>query len=351
MNAKTEDMPQTNSTANAKPAGARAADEGADSASGKGGSKPKRRKGKGGSKIKLDSAFILAFDMAHKAFKQGVNQTCDLSVTQYRTLLALLPAPEKGISQIDLCEVLDLQPNALSQTVNALVNEDLAVRTSSQADGRVRLVKVTQAGIEMVQRVNDAVADNLYRIFPTSNPTYRSILESLVLSAPTEYIRLSDAALHYSSSYTLAVVERFLHRLSSVLANSCDLSLTGARILQRLNEVGEPMRMGELSVQLGVVASRMTRESQVLADQKLLRRLAHPSNNRAVYLDLTESGSAMARNVSSAIESTANEFFWSQLSSKQSAEMSQFGHIVLEDFRQRKEEERRSVLDQLVEIG
>lgn len=298
----------------------------------------------------IDSEYLLAFQMARDAFKLGVKGAGDLNVTQYRTLLGLLPAHEEGISQTELGRALDIRPNALSASLKHLGGLGLAARAGDHEDARVSLVRATPAGIQRVQEVNDAVAEQLYRIFPTDNDVYRAALESLILSAPTEFIRASDSALHYSSSYTLAVVERFMLQLESALDRTCSLNLTQSRVLQLLAETGVPARLGSLGEQLQMDASAMSRCARSLADKGLAVRLADPSNRRSVYLGLTEEGRDAASQVDRMVNEVAWTFFWSRLTPEQSRANVELGHVMLEDYRRRKALERTEALRGLVPL-
>ncbi|MEE8715985.1 MAG: MarR family transcriptional regulator [Coriobacteriales bacterium] len=303
-----------------------------------------------GDDYRIDSAFLLAFEMAHDAFKLGVKGASDLNVTLYRTLLGLLRAPLEGIAQVELGRALDMRPNALTQSLNALEERGLTRRVDAAGDGRVRMAQVTQEGIDLVQRVNDAVAEQLYRIFPTDNETYRAALEALIESAPTQPVSTAGTTLRYRSSYTLAVVERFLLHLGFALSETCDLDLTQARVLQRLLEEGEPMRVGEIGRQLRVDAPRMSRVSRALAGRELVARLASPSNRRTVYLGLTDEGLTAAQTVADVIDDAGRDFFWSRLSPKQSRATASVGRVMINDFRRQEAQRRRSELEALVPI-
>lgn len=304
----------------------------------------------GGDEYRIDAAFLLAFEMAHDAFKLGVREASDLNLTLYRTLLGLLRAPGEGIAQVELARSLDMRPNVLTQSLNALELRGLARRADARGDGRVRMAQVTPEGIALVQRVNDAVAEQLYRIFPTDNETYRTALEALIMSAPTREVSAAGVTLRYRSSYTLAVVERFLLHLDAALSEACGLDLPQARVLQRLREVSEPMRVGEIGAWLRVDAPRMSRASRALASRGLVTRLAMPTNRRTVYLALTDDGRAAAGVVADVVDEAGRAFFWRWLTPAQSRATADIGRVMIADFRRREAQRRRSELATLVPI-
>ncbi|MFR4962208.1 MAG: MarR family transcriptional regulator, partial [Eggerthella lenta] len=211
--------------------------------------------------LSLDSTFFVAFDLTHRALKSGLAQASSLSVTQYRVLVKLLSAGPDGIDQSSLGKMLDLKPNVVTQAVNALAAAGYATRRrAGDGDRRVRTVGITDAGASHVAQANDALVERLYALFPTEDAAHRTILEaSIAAGASIEAPPPGETAGRYAASRALVSLELVKRAMESALKASCGASLSECRVLQRLGEVGEPLRIGDLASQLQMTAVGVAR--------------------------------------------------------------------------------------------
>lgn len=100
----------------------------------------------------------------------------------------------------------------------------------------------------------------------------------------------------------LTITERSTHLIEEAVEEQLGISILEARALQRLAEVGEPLRMRNLSRQLQLSGATTTRTVDQLAKQAYVQRLASPSDNKAVYVALTEQGQEFAAQVQHTID-------------------------------------------------
>ena len=219
--------------------------------------------------LSLDSTFFVAFDLTHRALKSGLAQASSLSVTQYRVLVKLLSAGPDGIDQSSLGKMLDLKPNVVTQAVNALAAAGYATRRrAGDGDRRVRTVGITDAGASHVAQANDALVERLYALFPTEDAAHRTILEaSIAAGASIEAPPPGETAGRYAASRALVSLELVKRAMESALKASCGASLSECRVLQRLGEVGEPLRIGDLASQLQMTAVGVARAVDGLAER------------------------------------------------------------------------------------
>lgn len=232
--------------------------------------------------LSLDSTFFVAFDLTHRALKSGLAQASSLSVTQYRVLVKLLSAGPDGIDQSSLGKMLDLKPNVVTQAVNALAAAGYATRRrAGDGDRRVRTVGITDAGASHVAQANDALVERLYALFPTEDAAHRTILEaSIAAGASIEAPPPGETAGRYAASRALVSLELVKRAMESALKASCGASLSECRVLQRLGEVGEPLRIGDLASQLQMTAVGVARAVDGLAERGWVERLASPATER-----------------------------------------------------------------------
>ena len=200
--------------------------------------------------LSLDSTFFVAFDLTHRALKSGLAQASSLSVTQYRVLVKLLSAGPDGIDQSSLGKTLDLKPNVVTQAVNALAAAGYATRRrAGDGDRRVRTVGITDAGASHVAQANDALVERLYALFPTEDAAHRTILEaSIAAGASIEAAPSGEAASRFAASRALVSLELVKRAMESALQSACGASLSECRVLQRLGEVGEPLRLSLIHI-------------------------------------------------------------------------------------------------------
>lgn len=307
-----------------------------------------------GDELTLDSSFFVAFDLTHRALKGGLAAASPLNITQYRMLVKLLAARADGIVQAELGRLLDLKANVVTQSLNGLVDAEFAERLRGRADdGRVRVARITEAGIEHVAQANTSIVERLYALFPTEDAGYRSILEASIAAGASIDPPLSgDATGRYAASRALVSLELVKRALEEALRATCDgAALTECRVLQRLGEVGEPLRVGDIARQLQMTPVAVARAVDKLAERGWAVRLASPSDRKAVFIDATEAGRRQQRAIARTIDLLARRQLWERLDEKQRRALARAWRVVVADLQAKEEAERKAALDLLKPIN
>lgn len=299
--------------------------------------------------LKLDSTFFVAFDLTHRALKSGLAQASPLNVTQYRMLVKLLAAQPNGVAQSNLGKALDLKPNVVTQAMNTLVAAGFADRRhDANNDGRMRSAHITNAGVEHVARVNASIVERLYALFPTEDAAYRSILEASIAAGASIDAPLSDdIAESYAASRALVSLELVKRAMEGALHTTCGASLGECRVLQRLGEVNEPLRIGDIASQLQMTAVAVARAADHLAERGWVRRLASPNDRKAVFIAATDQGVRQQKVIERTINLLARTQLWSQLNNEQRRALARTWRVVIADVQAHKEVERKAALDLL----
>ena len=255
--------------------------------------------------LSLDSTFFVAFDLTHRALKSGLAQASSLSVTQYRVLVKLLSAGADGIDQSSLGKLLDLKPN----------------------------VRITEFGASHVAEANASIVERLYALFPTEDAAHRTILEaSIAAGASIEAPPPGETAGRYAASRALVSLELVKRAMESALKASCGASLSECRVLQRLGEVGEPLRIGDLASQLQMTAVGVARD------------------RKAVFAAATPQGERQRKVIARTIDLLARKHLWSRLDDRQRRALARTWRIVIADVQAREEAERKAALGLLQPI-
>ena len=290
--------------------------------------------------------------MAHEALVGGLNDASGLNVTQYRVLTKLLQAG-KPFGQGRLGELLGLKPNVVTQAVDALEREGLAVREPGPTDGRTRTLSVTEKGAEHVRQVNDAIVASLYERFPTANPTYRTILEAAVAAAAQIEPPLSKAAANrFPATRSLVSIELIRAETERTLKQATGASFNECRIVQRLGETDRPERIGELAEFAAPVAGqrRPGRGPRWRARPGRVRRLKSPKDKKAVFVGLTEEGIYESYLISATVNELAATKLWANLTPEQRRAIEQVGHVVVADLEAQRQAKEQADFDLLQEM-
>ena len=145
----------------------------------------------------------------------------------------------------------------------------------------------------------------------------------------------------------MTTVELIAHRLEHDIVAGAGASLGECRIMQRLCEVGRPLRIGDLADQIFMNNATATRNASKLCGRGWARKLVDPHDSKAVYLDLTEAGAQEAQRICRIIDEAAYTRFWSIMNEEQREAFRQLGSVVIADLRRKKEAERLSALSLL----
>ena len=101
----------------------------------------------------IHEAFIALMWISKRHFAQRL-QTFGLTVPQFHSLAALA-AHQQACTMSDLINVTFQDPPTMTGVVNRLIKMKLVQRTRSEVDRRVVLVQATQAGIDLVKRIEE----------------------------------------------------------------------------------------------------------------------------------------------------------------------------------------------------
>ena len=163
-------------------------------------------------------------------------------------------------------------------------------------------------------QANDALVERLYALFPTEDAAHRTILEaSIAAGASIEAPPPGETAGRYAASRALVSLELVKRAMESALKASCGASLSECRVLQRLGEVGAPLRIGDLASQLQMTAVGVARAVDGLAERGWVERLASPRDRKAVFAAATPQGERQRRVIARTIDLLARKHLWSRL--------------------------------------
>ena len=299
-------------------------------------------------RLVLDSAFFVAFELAHEGLNSGLHEVSCLNCTQYRVLVKLAAAEPEAIAQKDLGLILDLKPNVVTHAVNTLEDAGFAQRVAAPGR-RGSAVRVLEAGIAHIERANTAIIAQLYRLFPTQTAPFRSILEAAVMAGATIEPPLSrEMSRKFFASRALASFEVLRRRMEHALAESCDgATFSECRVLQRLGEVGHPMRIVDVARELKLTSATAVRATDRLAARGWVERMSSPDDRKAVYVVTTDEGERMQQIVLAGVDRVATKYLWSRLTPEKCADIARAGHVVMADLQRREEAERLSSLGKL----
>lgn len=300
----------------------------------------------------LDSTYFISFAMSRNTLKRALRKSSTLNITQYRVLMKLFFAQPHAVSQSAIGEVLHLKPNVVAQAVTALGEAGYLVRRQDAGDARVKSCTITSAGEAHVEAVNAALVDELYHTWPTDNPEFRRILETVIMAGahldPDLTARRDD---RFPASHVITTVELISQRIEETVEGECNAPFAECRIMQRLGEVGTPLRVGDLAAQLIMTKASATRHANRLAERGWVQKLSDPTDSKAVYLAPTVQGEAAIGRVNAAAAQAGATYFWNIMNDEQIHAFEQMGSIVIADLQRRKEAKRRAALDLLTPLS
>lgn len=297
--------------------------------------------------LKLDSAYFVALEMGHSTLSTALMKASDLNVTQYRILVKTFAAVPDPIPLSDLAKLLNLKPNVITQATDTLEKKKLVKRRKVTGDARMRTLSITDKGSALVGHVNEALVNQLYADFPTENPIYRKTLEASIIAGSAIEPPLSDRIMEYPASRTLVAFELIRQTIEHAMNDATGASYNDCRILQRLDELGTPVRSVELGAQLMLPAVTVTRATSRLVERGWVQRFSSPDNRRAVFVSVSPEGAQVAKDLDRVIDEVAYECFWSKLDAEHRIALCQVGKIAVADRRKREED---AVIDRLQQI-
>lgn len=138
--------------------------------------------------------------------------------------------------------------------------------------------------------------------------------------------------------------------MESALQSACGASLSECRVLQRLGEVGEPLRIGDIADQLQMTPVAVARAVDRLVEREWAVRLASPRDRKAVFAAAMPQGERQQRIIVRTVALLARKHLWSRLDRRQRHALARTWRIVIADVQARKEAERKAALGLLQPI-
>jgi len=301
----------------------------------------------------LDSAYIVGFEKLHELTETVLRDRGGINYTQFRLLLKSAEKEGDACLLSEIAEMIHLQPNVVSQAANALESLGLIVRETSKKDARAKSIVVTVKGRLEIEHLNAELRDGLYLSFnPSNDPQYKATLEETIYAAARIETSLSrefiDQHLASASMLTYNIV---LQRIKDALHEAVDVSFNECRMLQRLSEVGQPMRAVDLSLQLLLPATTITRSATRLEKRGWLVRLISEINRQAVFMDMTDEGRRQAQVVLETIDTVSYDMLWSHFDDHQRAALRGVGEAFLSNMRAQDNARRYALLDDLTPLS
>jgi DNA-binding MarR family transcriptional regulator len=302
------------------------------------------------SDLNLDSTYLIAFEMAYGALRAGLACVSGLNVMQYHALVKVYFAGEHGLTQTDIGVMLDLKPNVVTATVDALEASGYAQRVRrSDGDGRIKAVLATPAGMEHIAQVNSSVVEQLYTIFPTQDDFFRSILEaSIAAGANIDPLPPESTDDRFQASRALLSISLIRRTIEQILRRLAQVSFYEYRALQRLCEVDTPLRIGDLANQLRIPTPTISRAVNQLVEREWVNRFTSPRDKKALFVAATEAGARRQKLIAETIDSLAHSYLWKNLTPEQRNAIAQAGHVVIAQLQEREQAQRQAALDLLV---
>ena len=217
---------------------------------------------------------------------------------------------------------------------------------TSPADARAKSIRVTAHGRKEIERINAELRDHLYKSFnPTSDALYKTMLEATIIGAAEIEDSLSCEFIEkHLASAALVTYGLLEQSIVDSLREATGASFSECRILQRLAEIGEPMRAVDLSNQLELPPTTITRSATRLEKRGWILRLASSANLQAVFLSVTEAGRTQQEIVIDTINRVAARVLWSRLDTEHREAIKRVGDVFAEDMRARDGIRRHGIL-------
>lgn len=219
------------------------------------------------------------------------------------------------------------------------------------ADGRTRTARATGAGEEHVARANASIVERLYALFPTEDADHRAILEASIAAGASIDPPLSgDVASRFAASRALASLELVKRAMEGALRRAAGAPLAECRVLQRLGEVDEPLRVGDVATQLQMSPVAVARAVDGLVGRGWARRLASPSDRKAVFVAATDEGARKQKVIARTVDALARTQLWARLDDDRRRALARTWRVVIADVQARKELDRKAALELLQPI-
>lgn len=296
----------------------------------------------------FDSANFVVLYIRCEAFERCLRAR-GLSATQLAVLLKLEEIEGAETSIQELAGLVCVQPNVVTQAANELERLGLAERRMFPGDARSKYLVITSQGREFLEVFDQELYVALEELFaPEDGPSIRHVFDKgLRIGASVGNLWSSSFAERFPSATNLVAVTMFLRRVERALRDGHRVTLSEARILQRLDEVGYPMRVVDLATYLRLPAATITRAASKLEGTGRVERLTSHHDRKAVYFDLTDEGRVAALAIERMLDDLGDKMYWGCLTEADLAVTNQIKDHMLKVIRAaelREREERLAAL-------
>jgi MarR family transcriptional repressor of emrRAB len=119
-----------------------------------------------------------------------------LTEAEFRVLTTLFSQPDGVANPSDLCSKTSQSPANMSRISDALVGRDLITRLSSQQDRRKMVLRITDQGEELVQRLLPMMWEPLQAMFRDLSEEQRLVL---IVQLKSLAMRVDESMIHHDS--------------------------------------------------------------------------------------------------------------------------------------------------------
>lgn len=240
----------------------------------------------------------------------------NLSNTQYCVLLKCRELGDSRIAIQDIAASLGISASIMTQSVNELENRKLVVRATSSVDAREKYLQLTKQGGKLVGQLEEELYASMEAVFNPerieSEMPY--LMRGLHVGGQVGGIWSKEFIDQYPTSTNLTAVTIFLKSVEDALREQVGISISETRILQRLDEVGQPLRVSSISEQISLPATTITRAASRLEKKGLIQKLCSPHDRKAVYISPTFEGEEAQKKIFAILDKVGREKYWGQLS-------------------------------------
>lgn len=297
----------------------------------------------------FDSVNFVVLDVRCSLLDEGLKKH-ELNATKYSILLKCIELGDAQIPTQDLAESLNLRPSIVTQAINDLEQRGFLKRTISPNDGREKYVSATKKGLDLVEVIDWELYASMDPVFnPDGKLAEKPFLaRGLRVGGKVGGIWSQEFIYRFPTSTNFTAVSLFLRGVEEQVKETAGISLSEARILQRLGEVGEPLRISALAEQIKLPMTTITRAATKLEKRGLIQRLASPQNKKAVYIEPTEQGRGAQRALLEDFERIGEERYWGRLSESDLEATNQIRQMFLDNIVRQEETEQKKRLAELV---
>lgn len=293
----------------------------------------------------FDSVNFVVLDERYSLLERVLVEN-SLSLTKYCVLLKCIELQGHKVPIKDIATMLGLKPSIVTQAINDLEQRTLVERIASAADARAKHVVIAPDGVSLVDRVDCDLYAAMRELFnPEGSSENKSFLErGLRVGGKIGDIWSKPLIETYPSSTNLTAISLFRRGVEQELKDETGCSLSECRVLQRLYEAGEPLRIGDLAEQMRLSPTVATRAGASLERKGLVHRLSSPDDKKAVYLEATEEGRRTQEVIAELLDVIGRERYWGRLDQQDLDATLKIRQLFDKAMDRRAEEERRRTL-------